>query len=52
LLDRDFKTQGIQKNTLKSAKRTAYDNSIQLLHTFFGGQTLNIYKKMGIKFKS
>jgi len=40
------------KNYLKSAKRTAScDNrAFNLLHTFFGGPTFNIYKKKGIKF--
>ena len=51
MLDRHFKTQGIQKTTLKNAKRTAsYDNkALNLLHTFFGGPTLSIYKKKGYK---
>jgi len=47
LLDRHFKTQGIQIATLNSANRTAsYDNkAFNLLHTLFGGSTLRIYKK-------
>jgi len=37
-----FKTEGMQKNYLKGAKRTApCDNtSFDLLHTFFGDPTL------------
>jgi len=52
MLDRHFETQGIQKkNTLKIAERTAsYDNrAFNLLHTFFRGPSLNIYKKNGYK---
>jgi len=52
MLDRHFNTQGIQKTSLKSAKRTAsYDNkAFNLLHTLFGSPTLSIYEKKGIKF--